>query len=247
MQSDLRVQLNEFEGRLEEILTVTSNPDLFKQYTKKFLDFFEHYNTLCVKLMKDEQNESALMILTKLHALAMEILSKIPSELDPLGKLKTFFSTPFKDTVKRIKFDLDAIKRFFKPFASINDITKQKKSPNMHFYIILEVFLQTTNNLAVIYYKSAKPEKSFFTLLAGIHVLSCVLSASHYLKFHGSSMALNLVCLLKENNLVEANQLLATSILHLESLELEIEKQSNLGIIYTFINEKIGNFAELMT
>lgn len=60
-------------------------------------------------------------------------------------------------------------------------------------------------------------------------------------------MAINLVVLLKENNLIEANQLLATSILHLEGLELEIDKQPNLGIIYTFINEKISNFADLMT
>lgn len=246
MKDSSRKAINEFEEQTAEITTVALSPDLFKKYWQKVAEYFDYYTKFSAELTRNNQLDSALFVLTQIHNLSMEILKQYPRDLDPTGTLNQFFQVSFKDNLKKTKFDLDKLKDLVKNFSKVEDIMGAKKALTMHYYVIYEIFLQITNNLSYLFVVSNKVEKAYFYLLTALRCVSLTEYSSYYLKFQISSMGLNLSFMLEENNTAESCSLLAHTILGLENLEVDLDKQKNNKVIFEFINQRIGFFATLL-
>jgi len=246
MTEPKKLSVRDFEMNLEEILNIAVNPVYFGKNWSMVIEFLDQYSSYSNVLIRDSQYKSAMFILTHLQTLTAEVLKHTTSEIEKKNHIKNFFKVSFKENISKTKFDLSALLNLLQEFGNLPDISEVKSQAILPYYVTFEAFLQITNNIAYIHAKKDKMEKAFYILLTSMTCMFGLEYSSYYLKYHLSTMMLNLTYIFEPDNKDEANKLITNTIMMLEKLENKIDSLKNSTTIYNFLNNKSNKFAFLL-
>ena len=241
--------LKEFEAEYDQVLHLVLVEQSFFKNRKRITSFIEYNTAFCTDLINSQQHKSCLYMLNKLYSVCIEILRTFPIEMDSQGAIRSFF-TQLKVKEKANPTGLSQNKALDVPksiytiqsFISLKDITELKSPEWFQYSLVMEYFLVNLNNLAYINLKRNKYAVSIELLEKAMECLSLIPACSYYLKYHLSSVVINLVYLTEDNYRDGASQLLCNTALHLEKLEKELDSHVQSQNIYEFLDEKAFNF-----
>ena len=215
---------------------------IFPKQWKKIIQFIEVHQSQALEMIQSGFFKDAQFFNRKLQSLCYEILKEFPEELDENQRLKLFFMMRDNDSERDMRLQMEVIINLLSSFNKLRDITSLKTSETLSYYLILEYFLQITHNLSYINFKRNKPGKAIHYIFQAIDCLSLIKYSSYYVKYHLSTLILNLVYLIDENNPEDALTILTNAILHLEGLEEQLDKHDDSETIYTYLSERTENF-----
>ncbi len=238
--------LPEFEEACDNMLKILLVDNSFQKNWKKVVEFLETYTTHCSQLINESHLKSSLYILIKLQNICSEILKNFPVDVDPKREISYFFQKNEKDTERDTKIDIESIIRLLQNAPNLKDITELKSAGTFAYYLTLEYYLQITNNIAYISYKRNKLDKAIHFLLKTLECIGLTKFSSYYVKYHLTTVILNLVYLIDENNQDDASQILTNVILYLEKMETEIDKNKNKEPVYNYISERAFSFCIML-
>jgi tetratricopeptide (TPR) repeat protein len=238
--------LKDFGSQTEAILKILIVDNSFLKNWKKIVDYLESYTNLSLQLLNDGDLKNAAQVLAKLQNICNEVLKGFPGDVDPERKLSTFFNTKEHTHDREIKLNTGGYIELLQSFISLKDITEIKIPSSFAYYLVLEYFLQITNNIAFISFKRNKIDKALDFLMKVLDCLSLMRFCSYYIKYHLSTVLLNLIFLLDDSHLQDSNQLLVNIILLLEKIETEIDKSKNREPVYTYISERAFCFSFML-
>ena len=112
--------------------------------------------------------------------------------------------------------------------------------------MVLEHFLISMNNIGYMHAKRNKTEKSFYAFMKIFECVRHLEFASFFLKYHISTLALNLAFSIEMSHRNEASQMLMQSIMSLENLEIALDNHKNKDIIWSHISDKAFKFLLIM-
>ena len=241
--------LKEFEAEYDEVLHLVVVDQSFFKNRKRITSFIEYNTASCTDLINSQQFKSCLYMLNKLYSICVEILRTFPIEMDSQGTIRSFF-TQLKVKEKATTTGLSQNKGIDIPnliytiqnFITLKDITELKSPDWFQYSLIMEYFLVNVNNLAYINLKRNKYAVSIELLQKAMECCNLIPACSYYLKYHLSSIVINLVYLVEDNYRDGASQLLCNTALYLEKLEKELDSHVQSQNIYEFLDEKAFNF-----
>jgi len=238
--------LKEFEAACDDMLKILLVDNSFQKNWKKVVEFLEAYTTYCSQLLNESHLKSCLFVLIKLQNICSETLRNFPADVDPNREISYFFQQNEKDSDRGTKIEIENIINLLQNALSMKDITELKSAGTFAYYLVLEYYLQITNNIAFISFKRNKLDKAIHFLLKTLDCIALTRYSSYYVKYHLSTVIMNLVYLIDENNQEDASQILTNVILYLEKMETEIDKNKNKEPVYNYINERAFNFCFML-
>jgi len=248
MNNQREESIKEFEAESESILKSLVLDQGFQRNQRRITSFIEENSLLCSELINNNQSKTCLFILNKLYNICVEILRGFPVEIDPKGAIRHFFTQlRLKEKTNKAfsaskPLNIPNLIFLLQSYGSLKDIVEIKNPEHFQYYLIAEYFLVTVNNLAQIQLKRNKPDLSKDFLLRAMECLSLLNYSSYYIKYHITTVAVNLVYLVEENFREESSQLLCNAALYLENLEKELDKHPLSKNIYEYLNGKSNSF-----
>lgn len=241
--------VKEFEGECEELLHLVVMEQSFLKHRKRITTFIEQNTGLCTDLINNEQFRSCLFILNRLYNLCIEILRSFTSEIGPKEEIRQFFTQlRVKEKVgsahsQQRGVDIPSLIFLVQSVHTLRDITELKSPDSFHYALVMEYFLQIANNLAYINLKRNKPEVAVDLLTKALDCYRLTKCCSYYIKYHLSTVIINLVYLVEDQHREEIAQLLCNVALYLEKLEKDLDINIHSKNIYEYLKDKSFAFA----
>jgi hypothetical protein len=155
-----QITQKEFEGVYDEIMQLVFIENSFMKNWKTVVEFLESYSTYSTQLIRENQPKVSLYILIKLQTVCKEVLKKFPTELDHKREISRFFQELEGKSDSPLKINCPGIVKSLSGANSMKDITELKSSSGFAFYLVLEYYLQISNNIAFVSFKRNKIDKA---------------------------------------------------------------------------------------
>ena len=241
--------IKEFEAESESLLKLLVLDHGFQKHQQRITSFIEENSLLCSELINNNQSKTCLFVLNKLYNICVEILRTFPTELDPKGAIRHFFTQlRLKEKTNKAfsaskPLNIPSFILLVQSYASLRDIVELKNGEHFQYYLITEFFFVTVNNLAYIQLKRNKVDLSIDFLLRAMECFSLLNHSSYYIKYHITTVVTNLIYLVEENYREQSSQLLCNAALYLENLEKEVDTHPHSKNIYEYLSAKANSFA----
>jgi len=208
--------------------------------------FLQEYNEICLNNMNELDSDSRFAILTNLRDLCIEILKSYPTQIDSTGTLKNFFKMAVNQEVTTLSINFTEIIKSVRNLNKVRDVTEIGEAICFYYYTILEYFLITSNNLVYTCLESQNFELALDLLLKTTQCWRSMEYSSYNIKYQVSTVLVNLASVVEEDYKLEASQLLCNVALHLEDLEVEIDRDPENVQIYEHLSERASQFLFLL-
>jgi len=208
--------------------------------------FLQEYNETCLNNMNELDSDSRFAILTNLRDLCIEILKSYPTQIDSTGTLKNFFKMAVNQEVTTLSINFTEIIKSVRNLNKVRDVTEIGEAICFYYYTILEYFLITSNNLVYTCLESQNFELALDLLLKTTQCWRSMEYSSYNIKYQVSTVLVNLASVVEEDYKLEASQLLCNVALHLEDLEVEIDRDPENVQIYEHLSERASQFLFLL-
>lgn len=241
--------LENFDFEYERIITAylpslrTSAPKNSHVITQ----FLHEYTTLCQVVSPDIDLKTRFTVLSQLKTLCVEILTAFKCELKSFEAIKACLAREKnRDSRDPESIDISGIIESLYNLKHVKDVTELEDSSSFYYYTIVEFYILINNNLAYTCLEQENFDLAIELIMNGVECWRLLECSSYYLKYQISTLLINLVSLVEEENKLEGSQLLCNIALHLESLEMEIDHNTEHIQIYGHIQERAPEFMFLL-
>lgn len=239
----LRKFQDEYDNIAKIALSGQADPD---KYTSEVPRFLYQYISLCVEISNSIHINARFDILSRLRSLCIVILKSYPSEIDSEGYIRQFFDDEVNEQIAGSKIDFTGIIEALQKSRYIKDVTDIEEEIWLYYYTVSECYIIVSNNLAYTALEQENFDMGLDLMLKNIECWKRMEYSSYYLKYQISTILINLVSLVEEDNRYESSQLLCNVAMHLENLEVEIDSNPESEQIYNYMNEMASQFMFLI-
>jgi len=239
--------LHKFEANYDHVAQIAqSMTHAFHQDAHLIPRFLQEYNEICLNNMNDINSDIRFAILSNLRDLCIGILKFYPIQIDSKGALRNFFKMGVNQEVTTLTINFPQIIKSVRNLNKVRDVTEIGEPICFYYYTILEYFLITSNNLVYTCLEAENFELALDLLLKTTDCWRAMEYSSYNIKYQVSTIIVNLVSVVEEDYKVEASQLLCNTALHLEDLEVEIDRDPESAQIYEHLSERASQFLFLL-